>query len=70
MGYWKTKVIDGHPKFWDKQGCHYRISPDGAEAIIELTGTRTDYDEINQDADTVELTRRQAEELARSWNQP
>lgn len=69
MGYWKTKVITGTPKFSDKLGCHYRISPDGLEAILEFTGTRADYDEINQDADTVELTRRQAEELSRSWNQ-
>jgi hypothetical protein len=69
MGYWKTKVINGTPKFSDKPGCHYRISPDGIEAIIELTGTRTDYDEINGDIDTQELTRHQAEELARSWNQ-
>ena len=69
MGYWKTKVINGKPKFWDKPGCHWRISPDGTEAIIELTGTRDDYDELNGDTDTEELTRREAEELARSWNQ-
>ena len=70
MGYWKTKVIGGQPKFSDKPGCHWRISPDGTEAIIELTGTRADYDEINGDIDTQELTRHEAEELSRSWNQP
>lgn len=69
MGYWKTKVIDGSPRFSDKPGCHYRLSPDGLEAIIEITGARADYDEMNTDPDTVELTRREAEELSRSWNQ-
>ena len=69
MGYWKTKVISGKPKFSDKPGCHWRMSPDGTVAIIELTGTRADYDELNGDVDTTELTRREAEELSRSWNQ-
>ena len=68
MGYWKTKVIDGVPKFGHKPGCHWRIKPDGAEAIIEFVGAREDYDQMNVDADTVELTRKEAEELARSWN--
>ncbi len=69
MGYWKTKVINGKPKFWDKPDCHWRIKPDGTEAIIEFTGSRADYDELNKDIDTQELTRNQAEELARVWNQ-
>jgi len=68
MGYWKTKVIKGKPKFHDLPDCHWRISPDGKEAIIEFIGEREDYEKLNQDPDTQELTRKQAEELARSWN--
>ena len=70
MGFWKTKVVSGTPKFSTKPGCHWRISPDGTEAKIEFSGTRADYDELNQDTDTTELTRKQAETLARSWNPP
>ena len=69
MGFWKTKVVEGLPKFHDKPECHWRLKPDGTEAIIEFSGSREDYDEVNQDPDCTELTRKQAEELARSWNQ-
>lgn len=69
MGYWRTPVVDGLPKFHDKPGCHWRIKPDGTQAIIEFTGTREDYDDVNADPDCDELTRTEAGELARSWNQ-
>lgn len=69
MGYWKTPVADGLPKYHDKPNCHCRIKADGTEAIIEFAGTRADYDEVNADPDCEELTREQAAELARSWNQ-
>ena len=69
MGYWKTPVIDSLPKYHDKPNCHYRIKADGTEAIIEFSGSRDDYDEVNQDPDCTELTRKQAGELARLWNQ-
>lgn len=68
MGYWKVPVTDGQPKHHDKPGCHWRIKPDGTLAIIEFTGARNDYDEVNRDPDCEELTREQAGELARSWN--
>ena len=69
MGYWKTVVADGKPKFHDKPDCHWRMKPDGSEAIFEFIGSREDYNQMNADPDTTELTRKQAEELARSWNQ-
>ena len=69
MGYWKTIVIDGKPKHWNKPDCHWRIKSDGTEAIIEFVGSRADYDEVNQDTDCEELTRKEAEQLARSWDQ-
>lgn len=69
MGYWKTPVADGLPKYHDKPNCHFRLKPDGMEAIIEFEGSRTDYDEINQDPDCIELTRSQAALLAQSWNE-
>ena len=69
MGYWKTPVVDGIPKYSDKPNCHCRVKPDGTEAIIEFQGSREDYDEVNQDPACVELTRNQAGLLARSWNE-
>lgn len=70
MGFWKTVTIEGKPKFWDKPECRWKLSSLEDEAIIEFTATQADYDEVNSDTDTTELTRNQAETLSKSWNNP
>jgi hypothetical protein len=70
MGFWKTITIEGKPKFWDKPNCRWKLSPLRDEALIEFHATHADYDEVNADPDTVELTFSQAEALSRSWNDP
>jgi len=70
MGYWKTITIEGKPKFWDKPNCRWKLSPSEDEALIEFSATQADYDEVNADPDTTELTRTQAESLSQSWNNP
>ena len=70
MGFWKTITIEGKPKFWDKPNCRWKLSPLGDEALIEFHATRADYNEVNADPDTVELTWSDAEALSRNWNDP
>lgn len=69
MALFLTSVDQGTPKFGGKPGAHWRTSPDGAQAIIEFISTRADYAEAKADADTTELTRRQAQELGRQWDE-
>lgn len=69
MAIFKTIVTDGNPKFHYKAGCHWRLSPDATEAVIEFKGTYEDYREAKNDVDTIELTRRQALEIVRQWDE-
>ena len=70
MGFWKTVTIEGKPKFWDKPNARWKLSPLKDEALIEFHAARADYDEVNADPDTVELTFSQAEALSVSWDDP
>ncbi len=70
MGFWKTITIEGKPKFWDKPNCRWKLSPLEDEALIDFSATQADYDEVNADPDTIELTRNQAESLSKDWNDP
>ena len=70
MGYWNTIVIEGKPKFWDKPNCRWKLSPLQDEGLIDFIASQADYDEVNADPDTTELTRAQAEDLSHAWNDP
>jgi hypothetical protein len=69
MALFVTSVTQGAPKFAGKPGAHWHMSPDGTRAIIEFIGTRADYAEAKADPDTTELTRREAQELGRQWDE-
>lgn len=70
MGYWKTDVLEGRPKFWDKPNCRWKLGPLGDEALIEFHATSADYAEVNAEPGTVELTFSQARALSASWGDP
>lgn len=69
MALFLTSVNQGTPKFAGKPGAHWRTSADGTQAIIEFISARADYAEAKADPDTTELTRRQAQELGRQWDE-
>lgn len=70
MGYWRTVVIEGRPTYWDKPNARWKLSPPEDESLLEVTASHADYDEINGDPDTEELTASQAVSLAVSWGNP
>jgi len=70
MGFWSTIVIEGKPKYWDKPNCRWKLNPTEDESLIEVVASQADYDEINADPDTVELTQDQADSLSSSWGDP
>ena len=63
-----TTVNVGTPKFSDKTGAHFRLNPNGTQAIVEFWGTPDDYAEAKNDPDTEELTRRRARALSHQWD--
>jgi hypothetical protein len=68
MALFLTTAAGGVPKFADKPGAHWRLSPDGARAIIEFLGGPADYAEAKADPDTRELTRREARAQGKLWD--
>ena len=68
MGLFVTTATNGTPKFADKPGAHWRLSPDGKRAIIEFAGSPEDYAQAKADPDTTELTRRQARAQGKQWD--
>ena len=69
MALFLTSVNQGTPKFAGKPVAHWRMNPDGTQAIIEFISTRADYAEAKADPDTTELTRREAQEVGRQWDE-
>jgi len=70
MGYWKTIVIEGKPKFWDKPQIRWQISPQKDQALLDFIGAQADYNQLNADPDTVELLTEQAQALSQAWGDP
>ena len=70
MGYWRTIVIEGKPKYWDKPNARWKLSPPEDESLLEVIASHADYEEINADTDTEELTASQAAALAVLWGNP
>ncbi len=68
MAIFLTLVENGAPRFSYKPGASFRLSPDGARAILEFEGSLDDYAEAKADPDTRELTRDEARALAREWD--
>lgn len=68
MGLFLTTAANGVPKFADKPGAHWRLSPDGTRAIVEFEGSPEDYAQAKADPDTTELTRRQARAQGKQWD--
>ncbi len=68
MAFFLTRVEDGVPRFAYKPSASFRLSPDGAQAILEFEGTLEDYEEVKADPETSELTREAARALARVWD--
>jgi hypothetical protein len=68
MAIFLTRVEDGVPRFAYKPNASFRLSPDGAQAILEFDGNLDDYEEVKADPDTTELTREAARQLAREWD--
>lgn len=68
MAIFLTTVTAGVPKFSDRPGAHWRLSPDGTQAIVEFFGTRRDYARAKAESGTTELTRRDARALGRRWD--
>jgi len=68
MAIFLTGVEGGVPKFAYKPNASFRLSPDGAQAILEFEGNLEDYEEVKADPDTTELTREAARQLAREWD--
>lgn len=68
MAIFLTRAVDGVPRFAYKPGASFRLSPDGARAILEFEGALEDYEEVKADPDTTELTREAARQLAREWD--
>ena len=67
MGFWKTVLIEGRPKFWDMPNARWKLGPFEDKALIEITGSQSAYDEVNSDPDTTELTRGEVEALSNAW---
>ena len=70
MGFWKTIIIQGRPKFWDKPGVRWKFNPRHDQALFEFTGSRDEYDQINTDPDTHELLSEEADQLSQDWSDP
>lgn len=68
MAIFHTRVEGGVPKFAYKPSASFRLSPDGAQAILEFEGSLEDYEEVKADPGTRELTREAARQLAREWD--
>jgi hypothetical protein len=68
MAIFLTRVEGGVPRFAYKPNASVRLSPDGAQAILEFEGNLDDYEEVKADPDTTELTREAARQLAREWD--
>ncbi len=68
MAIFLTTATAGTPKFSDQPGAHWRLSPDGTQAIVEFIGTSEDYAAAKADPDTTELTRREARALGETWD--
>jgi len=68
MALFLTTATNGVPKFADKPGAHWRLSPDGSQAIVEFASSPQDYAEAKADPSTTELTRRQARAQGKQWD--
>lgn len=68
MAIFLTTATGGTPKFSDKPGAHWRLSPDGTQAIVEFIGTSEDYAAAKANPGTTELTRREARALGENWD--
>ena len=68
MALFLTIVAGGVPRFSDMPGAHWRMSPDGTQAILEFLGTREEYALAKADPDTTELTRGRARAIGKQWD--